>query len=521
MSDSPIDVLIIGAGPTGLALAGEVAVHGAGVRVIEARADRLDQSRAIGVQPRTLELFGLRGFADDLVSRGGAVDRVVRHARHFRPAQVSLDTGVPDSRFRGMHFVSQVETEQVLESHLAACGTHLEREVTLVDLHQDEQLVTATLRHADGSEEQVRARYVVGADGAGSTVRNVLGIPFEGRSYRQSFVVADLDAEGPLARDALNIFISPTGEGMAGFMPLRGPAPWRLLTMEPEVVPEDAAHPTVDDLRATLDVLTGEPIRLANPVWINRFRIHLRSAARFRSGRVFLAGDAAHVHSPAGGQGMNTGIGDAWNLGWKLAMVAREEASPELLDSYEAERIPAAKTILDTTDRAFAAFASPKRATRLVRAWVIPAVTALVGSAPGISGRAARRFSQLDIAYRDSPAVDGTSDRLRPRPGDRLPDIVLSRGDRLHQQIAGAGHHLLVCDPCDPDRLGRLEREYARLITVRRLPDGTLGGGLVLVRPDGHVAFRSGTDVAPLERFLGRWLRLGAGSSPTRPPATA
>jgi 2-polyprenyl-6-methoxyphenol hydroxylase-like FAD-dependent oxidoreductase len=507
---TPLDVLVVGAGPTGLVLAAELRLHGAEVRLVEARRDRLDQSRAIAVQPRTLELFDRRGLAGELVSRGGAIDRVVRHARHFPPARIDLDTGARDTRFRGILFVAQNETEEILERHLEALGGGVERETTLTALHQDGDHITATLRHAHGDEEEVRTRYLVGADGAGSTVRHMLGIPFRGRSYQQSFVLADLSIDGPLARRALNVFLSPTGAGAVFFMPLRRPAPWRVFTVELHAVPEDAPPPTLADVQRTVAAFTELPLRLHDPVWINRFRIHLRMAARFRAGRVFLAGDAAHVHSPAGGQGMNTGIGDAWNLAWKLALVARGRAREDLLASYEAERVPAARFVLANTDRAFSAFVSPNPLIRILGRWLIPIATAVTGRLPGLSRRAALTFSQLGIAYPDSPAIAGTADAPGPRPGQRLPDAELPDGGWLHERLTGPGHHLVVCGPVDDDRLARLAREQRDLVTIHRLPAGTLGGGLILVRPDFHVAFRGGADLAPLEAYLARWLRPAA-----------
>jgi hypothetical protein len=187
--------------------------------------------------------------------------------------------------------------------------------------------------------------------------------------------------------------------------------------------------------------------------------------------------------------------------------VARGRAPEVVLDSYEAASRPVAQFILDTTDRAFNGFVSPDPLTRMLGRWLIPILTAVTGRLPGLSRRALLTFSQLGIAYRSSPAVAGTADRLRPRPGERLPDTELPDGGWLHQRLDGPGHHLVVCGPVDDDRLARLERNYRDVVTVRRVPDGTLGGGLVLVRPDGYVAFRGGTDLAPLEEYLTRWLR--------------
>lgn len=501
-----IDVLVVGAGPTGLVAASELLLHGASARLVETRRDRLDQSRAPGIQPRSLELFDRRGLARELTRRGEQVQRGLRYTPGHKAVVMTLDVGVRDTRFPALTMVSQTETEDVLEHHLGSLGGKIEREVTLTGFQQDTDGVTATLRHAGGREEQVRARYLIGADGIRSTVRRLLGVPFEGESYTQSFLVADLAITGPLASDAFHMFFDPGG--IAGFLPLRRPAPWRLIALERQAPPEDAPEPTLDDLRKVIP-WTGLPLQFHDPVWISRFRIHLRMAARFRQGRVFLAGDAAHVHSPAGAQGMNTGLQDAWNLGWKLALVARDEAPEELLDSYEAERMPVARFVLRFTDRLFSVMVSSRPLPTVMRRVVFPSASSLIGRSRLLRHQVFRNISQLEIEYRRSPIVAGTSRRLRPRAGERLPDIDLPAGEgRLHERLDGPGHHLLVCQPpSDPERLSRLSHRYRGLVAAHRLPDGTLGGGLVLVRPDGYIAFRGTGDVAALERYLTRWLR--------------
>ncbi|MBV9449751.1 MAG: FAD-dependent monooxygenase [Streptosporangiaceae bacterium] len=501
-----LDVLVVGAGPTGLVMASELLLHGAAVRLIEARRDRLDQSRAPGIQPRSLELFDRRGLARELISRGESVRRFVRYAPGHKPVEITLDMGARDTRFPAMLMVSQTETEDILERHLASLGGKIEREVTLTGLRQETDGVDATVRHADGNEELIRVRYLVGADGIRSTVRHLLEVPFAGESYPQSFLLADLAIDGPLEPGAFHMFVDP--RGIAGFLPLQRPAPWRIIALEREAPPEEAPAPTLDDIRQVA-AWTGLPLRFDDPVWISRFRVHLRMAAQFRRGRVFLAGDAAHVHSPAGGQGLNTGIGDAWNLGWKLALVAQGQAPDELLDSYEAERMPVARFVLRFTDRMFSVMVSSGPLPTLLRRAVTPSATSLLGRSRTLRHRVFRNTSQLGIEYRRSPIVAGTARRLRPRAGERLPDVKLPEGKGwLHELLDGPGHHLLVCQgPSDPERLTQLARRYQGLVTVVRPPEGTLGSGLVLVRPDGYVAFRGTDDLAALEGYLARRLR--------------
>ena len=223
----------------------------------------------------------------------------------------------------------------------------------LVDYAAAEEHVACTLRHQDGSIEHLRARYLAGCDGPRSSVRRLAGIPFEGGSYPQTFALGDLEVDGNLERGAAHAFVG--ARGML-FFPLGRPASWRMIGMRP-AVPGAAEHeeppePSLADMQTLVDAFTGGELRLRDPVWLTYFRLHHRQAVHYRAGRLFVAGDAAHVHSPAGAQGMNTGIQDAWNLGWKLALVDRGLADEALLDSYEAERWPIGRFVLRFTDRA-------------------------------------------------------------------------------------------------------------------------------------------------------------------------
>lgn len=504
-----MDVLVVGAGPTGLVAAAELLRQGVDVRVVDRATDRLRLSRAIGVQPRTLELLASRRLADPLLRRAGVVHRVVRHARWFPPATLRLDAGVADTRFRRIVFVSQTETEDVLEGALTELGGQVERGVEVVALDQQDDHVSVRLRYADGRSGTDQARWVIGADGAGSTVRSQLGLEFAGKTYQQSFVVSDVGIVGELDPEALNIFLGPRGRGQVGFMPLGPGGAWRMLAMETRSVGDDDPPPDPAELDLLARAMTSGAVGIGRADWVSRFRIHLRRVERFRVGRVFLAGDAAHTHSPAGGQGMNTGIGDAWNLAWKVGRVAAGRAAEELLDSYQAERRPVADQILRTSDRAFQGFVSSSPVVGWLRGWLVPVLTSVVGVLPGASGRAARAFSQLEIGYPDSPVV-GSGCGLEPRPGARLPDVDLGDGRRLHPLLTDpARHHLLLCSSVPTRTLEAVIDPYRELIMVVEVPAGTLGGGVVLVRPDGHVEFRTDAELTGLSEHLARVHRPG------------
>jgi 2-polyprenyl-6-methoxyphenol hydroxylase-like FAD-dependent oxidoreductase len=535
------DVLVVGAGPTGLTLAAQLHALGARVRIIDRNLDRAHESRALAVQPRTLEVLRGLGIAQTLVERGNDAARLQIHAgKRVVPVRL-FDVGLEDTAFRFLLLVSQAETEAVLNEHLVERGLVVERGTELVAFEQGERKVDCTLRRANGSTEGLHARYVVGCDGAHSSVRRDAGIPFEGAAYPQTFVLADLEVDGGLAKEAAHAFLGP--QGVLFFFPLATPATWRMLGIRPTEANEqgrtEGTQPSLEELQEIADAFTGRSVRLRDPVWKTYFRLHHRHAARYRAGRIFLAGDAAHVHSPAGGQGMNTGIQDAWNLGWKLALVAQGIADDGLLDTYEAERQPIGRLVLRFTDRATSIATSQSTIVRLLRTQIAPRLAPLVlrfakGRAYGF-----RTVSQLGIHYRRSPAVHEGEPALRrgPKAGDRLPDARVRRNGQdawLQEALAPPVFHVLLCgarEAWDRDQLAALHRPDG-LVTVHRLareaaPDvlhdvngqafarlGIDHAAQYVVRPDGYIGYRCGhTDLRGAERYLARWLP-GAGHEP-------
>lgn len=353
-----VDVLIVGAGPTGLTLAAQLQSFGVAFRLIDKNADRAHESRALAVQARTVEILDTLGVGQELVSRGNPSARLALHFEGGGAATVDLGGfAAADTRFPFILFVSQAETEAVLGGHVGSAGAVIERGVELVAAVPDGETVRCRLRNGGGREEELTARFLVGCDGAHSTVRKQASVPFEGDVYLQDFMLGDVDADGPLEPDTLHSYAA--AGCIAMFFPLRTPATWRVIAMRGK---SGSARPgaaaagddeslmrdglPLADLQDVVDAATGASVRLRDPVWLTHFRLHHRQAATYRRGRIFLAGDAAHIHSPVGGQGMNTGIQDAWNLGWKLALVAAGRAPGDLLDTYQAERWPVGRNLL-------------------------------------------------------------------------------------------------------------------------------------------------------------------------------
>lgn len=491
-------MLIVGAGPTGLALALELAARGVACRIVDQAPVRSDKSRAFVVHARTLELLDRHGLADALVARGRTtLDGEIAVGGRTRAELRLADIGVDDTRFPYLLFVSQVETERVLEGALGAAGVQVERPVALVGLTA---AGGATLRHGDGTDEVVRARWVVGCDGAHSFVRKAAGMTFEGAPYEQSFMLADARvawAEPPrlralLLRDGLLMMIPFPGD-MYRFVAAGGPP-----------APEE---PTLADFQARFDAASPHPGRLHDPAWIARFRLHHRGVDRYRAGRLFVAGDAAHIHSPAGGQGMNTGIQDAINLGWKLAMVARGEAPEALLDSYDAERRPVGRRLLEVTDRMFGMLATANRPLLALRNALAPILAPALLASRQRRARAFRFVSQLAIRYRTSPivAADHQAWAAGPRPGDRAPDGPLDARPLL-AAMRDADHRLLVFGPApyeDPLPPWIRPLHVPPDADEVRARYGIGEAGLYLLRPDRHVAYRAhDLDPAPLRAFL-------------------
>jgi 2-polyprenyl-6-methoxyphenol hydroxylase-like FAD-dependent oxidoreductase len=542
--------LIVGAGPTGLTLAAQLKSFGVRFRIVDRTPAQAHESRALAVQARTLEILQSLGLGEALVARGNPSARLALHFEGRGAAQVHLGGfAARDTRFPFILFVSQAETEALLGEHLEHSGASVERGVELIGSTAENAFVRCVLRHADGRTEAVRADYVVGCDGAHSAVRKQAAIPFEGEAYLQDFMLGDVDADGSLDADVLHAFAAKGRVAM--FFPLRSPAAWRVIAIGPRAAraanaggaPESEESLTrgelaLDELQSGVDYATSGTVHLRDPVWLTHFRLHHRQARQYRKGRVFLAGDAAHIHSPVGAQGMNTGMQDAWNLGWKLALVALGRADAKLLDTYEAERWPVGRNLLRYTDRLFGIFVRVMSASALAswfRRTIVARILPLVFRWGRVRAWAFRFVSELAISYPKSPAVAGRPVRPKtgPRAGARLPDAPIQRDGRathLQQELSGPAFHLLLCggvDGWDTALLDGLIASYANALAVRHLSrqnrpgvlfDATgdalsrLGvsdgqSGQYLVRPDGYIAFRcAGRRVDDVAEYLRRWL---------------
>jgi 2-polyprenyl-6-methoxyphenol hydroxylase-like FAD-dependent oxidoreductase len=469
------DVVVVGAGPTGLMLACELALGGATVRLLEERTDMPNITRAFAVHARTLELLDARGLADELLTRGVPVREVAP------PGGVTVSLAELPSRFGMVLIVPQSGTEKVLQTRAEELGIEIVRGAEVVGLTQDDDGVSVQCAGGD----TVRARYVVGCDGAHSTVRSQLGIDFVGKQYSTHILLADVQ----LTRAPSETLTGVTNEkGVALLIPF-GDGWFRAIVWDRLREQAPLKEPvTLDEIRDSFNRIAGHDFGMTEMRWSSRFLSERRQARHYRKGRVFLAGDAAHVHSPLGGQGMNTGIGDAMNLGWKLASAVRGSAPSGLLDSYEAERHPVGESVLQLTDAFNQIVLNHSRLGRMLRTAVVGTVTRV----PRGRRLLGERLSGLGIAYPHGHGDDWLV-------GRRMPDIACS-GERVYDLLRDGKFVLVTAAPVQLDRPDVIHTCDAH----PELPDA------VLVRPDSYVAWASERlpDAVELAAAVDRWTRV-------------
>jgi 2-polyprenyl-6-methoxyphenol hydroxylase-like FAD-dependent oxidoreductase len=522
-----------------MTMASELTRHGMACRIIDRLQQPAQTSKALGIQARTLELFEKMGIVDDVIAAGVEIQTMHIHGARQRIAR--LDWQCVPSRYPFLLSLPQWVTEEILNTHIKQQGIEVERGVSLASLQQSGSGVDVVLEHADGQPEQLRTRWLIGCDGPHSTVRHHLGLSFEGLAFDQSFALADVRMSHSLPPRQAAFFWR--GGGFTGCIPLPDNQYRIILAYPPHGEPDGDVK--VDELEQALVRCGWINPKVDEVVWSSRFAVNQRKVHHYLQGSVFLAGDACHIHSPIGGQGMNTGIQDAFNLGWKLALVDRQEARPDLLDSYESEREHFGRQLLHATTvfTRLALLRDPRAVG--VRDHMLALAT---GIQPART-RAAAIVGQVGVSYHHSPIVseyrsEPVIQRLRQRlqrrsvhhSGERAPDMDVVLGNtqtRLHAVCGGTRHVLFCFADCDnPERSLRawhetealLEREYSKLVDafliLPRFPDpadtertrtiydesrdiyatyGLTGDGLVLVRPDGYIGFRC--HPASIDRF--------------------
>jgi 2-polyprenyl-6-methoxyphenol hydroxylase-like FAD-dependent oxidoreductase len=468
------DILIVGAGPVGLFLANECARRDLRYRIIEERSTQSEHSKALAIFPRTLEIFDMAGLVGPFLEAANRVTSVAFIAAghpladmHFAPQE---------SPYSFVAMVPQDVTERLLAESLERRGGHVEYQTKLVSAVQQDDLVTASLDH-NGQPIQLTAKFVIGCDGAHSAVRHLLNLSFEGAQYHDLFLLADIETNDTVRSDQMQL--CPSEFGPVAIFPM-SPTRRRMVAM---IDKPDGDAPSLDLVRRLLNDRAPIGLEARSLHWSSYFNIHHRHVAEMRVGRMFVAGDAAHIHSPFGGQGMNTGLQDVWNLAWKLVLALNGHASEELLASYSAERIPVIKAVIETTDFMTRTLGTPNRFAQALRNTVIPMISRL---AP-FQHAFVQRLSELGITYHGSPIVEGA--------GERFFEASIRGGKGILNRF------LLVLDDKAPSNMKEAAKQLAANfsdVLELRFEDRD---GITLLRPDGYIAYseHNSNDLAGLK----------------------
>ncbi len=503
---SSTNILIAGAGPTGLTAAILFAQAGIKIRIIDKNVHRVFESRAPAIQSRTLELFEKLGVIDDVLKAGNKNLGINVCLNGKVKAHMSIRDSGLDTPYPFVLFLPQYETEKILEAKLNSFGIFVERETELLDFMQDEKSVESKIKNKTGSTEIITSNFILGCDGAHSTVRHKLGLKFEGAPYEQNFLLADVNVEWDFKQHELYGFLSRTGTLV--FFPMPGGNRYRLVIISHECALDNEEEPTLELIQELTDEITKRKIILSDSVWLKRFRLSHRGVENYRKGRAFLCGDAAHIHSPAGGQGMNTGIQDAFNLVWKVAAVLKDEADEKILDTYDEERKPIGRILLKRTDGFFRVIVVKNPVFVAIRNFLFPLGAKLISRFVSLRRRALIFISQIGIHYEFSSAVKTESkSKTILRAGRRVPDLKLTNDRneeiRLFDLIKDYKYHLVLFNTNESP----FKKNYETIkITSDSNKDKTdfyfdvngefrkkfgVEKGIFLIRPDGYLEYAS------------------------------
>jgi 2-polyprenyl-6-methoxyphenol hydroxylase-like FAD-dependent oxidoreductase len=554
-------VLIAGGGPTGITAALELRRFGIPVRIIDEKPGPEGTSRAVGIQARTLEELELRGLASELVRLGQCATGGQIYGDGKLLVHIDF-TRIPSS-YNYLLFLSQNDTDRVLREALEAEGSAIEWGVKMIAFGQDSSGVTATLEYSDGAIEDIRPAYVIDAEGAHSIIRSTLGLEFKGKTLDETFVLGDVHISGDLSNSNFHIFSSP--QGFLGLFPMGG-SHYRLVAGNPHAISPVAAHPiernpdsatsvhaaqlptstleesqsapTLEELQAIYDQRSHIPARLHQLTWSSYFHINSRIVKTLRVGRIFLAGDAAHIHSPAGAQGMNTGIQDAINLGWKLALVMRGTAPESLLDTYEQDRLPVMRSIVSRTE-GLTDVIGGHSVLRNFFTHLAP----LIAHADFVQDTATANISQIALNYRNSPLSEDLFGDGNLVAGDRVPDLEIRAASssaqgapiesrKMFSLLNPSRFTLLLANFADSTavraklsqsslpypQLPWTEIPWLQIVDIYEIapPAGEAGKpfterfgvkpSITLIRPDAYIGFRGGESSADaFANYCNKW----------------
>lgn len=537
MSNSKVsrtDVLVVGAGPVGLMMAGELARYGIKPRIIDKSPIPSDKSKAFGIHARTMEIFENIGIVERFLKKGNLCNALSLYDQGKQLAEIDL-THI-ESKYSFVLILPQSETEKLLTEHLSSFGIQVEWETELIEFKQLDGGVRAKVKLKDGSEEHINCAYLVGCDGAHSTTRHILNLEFKGEPYPNYWLLADCDIKWKYPKHQLSLFLHP--KGIVAYIPFLGDRGRLIFELPLSRAEDEQSEPTIEDVKRLAHERDLKYESLENLAWVTYFKLHHRIVERYNVGRVFLAGDAAHIHSPVGAQGMNLGIQDAYNLAWKMALVLKGKSPESILDSYNYERHPIGEEVIGLTDRATRMVALHNPVFNAIRNKLIPVVARL----GNIQEKMTNTLAQVEFHYKGSHIV---SEKWHPgmipswdkvfshllEAGERAGDYKLLSADKkletnLYDLLKGTKHKLLLFTGKEPgvqelDELinisGNAISNYLELLDVRLItvengtpfdsshfPSiyidkdfkmhkdfGAAKASLYLIRPDGYIGFRN------------------------------
>lgn len=513
-------VLIIGAGPSGLMMAAQLLRLGIQPVIIDSKTSPVSYSQALAVQARSLEIFKQLNLAEEAVKEGIAVEKVSLHLNSDEIKTLNFtENSLNDTEFPFVLTLPQYKTERLLLNYLTSKACPVSWNTSLLSLKQTDEQVTAVLKTDEG-EITISCSWLIGADGAHSSVRRNLAIPFSGGTYQNQFYLADLPAGSKMEKNAVHLFFKD--RGFAAMFPMNKTS--RFISVLPQSL-KNKEDVGLEDVKPYLTYSLDFAVPQEHAEWFAVYRLHHRMAQRFQQQRCFLIGDAAHIHSPVGGQGMNTGIQDAYNLAWKLAGVVKNEYHPKILKTYAEERMPAAKSLLKTTDRAFTFLVSDNWFIRKFRNWLLPKVLDKISRDPDRQKRAFRLVSQIGINYRNSSLSVHHSQQAEIKAGDRLPfvsfyDEKQKEETNLHDWCGKSGFTLLIIGKMKNLSLLNIGKwiklAYPFNLNFYYLPHSERNQHLfdlfdikehqkktVIVRPDLHIGYiNDNVDIESIEIYL-------------------
>ena len=500
------DVIIVGAGPTGLSLACQLVRYGVDFVIVEKNPTVTAYSKALGVHARTLEIYEQLGVAPKAVECGTVAGKVRMLEGGEVIGEVDLSRiGLGLSPYPYMLVLEQSRNEELLYEYLQNHGRKVLWQTKLESFAHDRAGVVANVAGSNGASQVIEGKYLVGCDGASSPIRIGLGLSFEGSTFPRLFYVADVEIDWKFAHDALHGCL--TRHSVLAFFPMAGEKRWRIVGVFPEGHEQDQGEILYEEIEARIKEEAQIDLDITKCYWFSMYKVHTRHVEKFSSGRCFLAGDSAHIHTPAGGQGMNTGIQDAYNLAWKLALVLKRSAPETLLDTYNEERLPNAKRLVETTDRMFNLAAGTDWFVNLIRTTVFPPMAKYILSIESVRRRFFVMISQIGIRYRDSslsmhkPDASEGDKEFDIKAGDRMPYFLVD-GKSIYDRLREPRFHLLTFSDGDLDyqtERRELESKYGDLIDHHVIPlyphvveifdrDEPFN---VLLRPDNYIAFIS------------------------------